>query len=156
MIDIIKRQEETLRFDSFSNDDALRIGNAVVKYATSKNKAVATEIVVNGWTQFLFCMEGTSPANIRWLKRKRNFLEYRRTSSLLGQKLMEEQNRTMSGIFLDENEYSDRGGAFPIRIGNQVIGSITVSGLPDVEDHQMVADVLASYLECEIESILVD
>ena len=156
MIDILKKQEEVLRFDKFTNDDALHIGNAIVQHAANKDKVVATEIVVNGWTLFMFCMEGTSPANTRWLRRKRNFLEYRRTSSLLGQKLMEEQKRTMSDVFLDENDYSDRGGAFPIRIGNQVIGSITVSGLPDVEDHQMVADVLASYLRREIKSILPD
>jgi len=156
MIDILKKQEEALQFDRFTNDDALRIGNAIVQYAAYKNKAVAIEIVVNGWTLFLFCMEGTRPENIRWMRRKRNFLEYRRTSSLLGQKLMVEQNRTMSDIFLDEADYSDRGGAFPIRIGNQVVGSITVSGLPDVEDHQMAADVLASYLGREIVSILPD
>jgi len=35
-----------------------------------------------------------------------------------------------------------------------VVGSITVSGLPDVEDHQMVADVLAVYLNRKVPSIL--
>ena len=154
MIEILQKHEELLRFKSFTNDDALCIGNSIVKYAQSHGKAVAIEIVVNGWPLFLHCMEGTKPENIRWMRRKRNFLEYRRTSSLLGHKILESQSRTFQDIALDDFEYSDKGGAFPIWIGGQIVGSVTVSGLPHMEDHQMVVDVLASYLGCEVPSIL--
>ena len=154
MIEIIQEQEELLQFQSFSNDDALHIGNSIVQHAQKKGKTVAVEIVVNGWTVFFFAMEGTSPENNRWLRRKRNFLEYRHTSSLLGQKLIEMQGKDLRELALDEADYSERGGAFPIRIGGLVVGSITVSGLPDVEDHQMVADVLAVYLNRKVPSIL--
>jgi len=154
MIEILQKQEALLQFSKFTNADALHIGNAIAEHAKNQGKAVAIEIVVNGWTLFLHCMDGTSPENIRWMRRKRNFLEYRRTSSLLGQKLMESKNKTMQSIFLDEADYSDRGGAFPIRIGEQIVGSIIVSGLPDVEDHQMVVDVLTTCLGREVLSIL--
>jgi len=154
MIEILQKHEELLRFDDFTNDDALCIGQAIVQYARNRGKVVAIEIVLNGWTVFLFAMNGTSPEHNRWLRRKRNFLEYRRTSSLLGQKIMESQEQTWRDLVLDEANYSEKGGAFPIIIGNQFVGSITVCGLTETEDHQMVADVLASYLQREIPSIL--
>lgn len=154
MIQILKQQEEALEFDAFSNEDAFEIGVLLVEYAKAKQVAVAIEIVVNGWPVFLHAMQGTRPENNRWLRRKRNFLEYRHTSSLLGQQMLLVQNKTLHDLALDESEYSDKGGSFPIRIVGQVIGSITVSGRPDTEDHQLVVDVLGKYLKKTVPSIL--
>jgi len=42
------------------------------------------------------------------------------------------------------------GGSFPITLrGTGVIGSVTVSGLPDREDHQIVVDALCDLLGLE-------
>jgi len=154
MIQILKQQEEILEFDSFSNEDAFRIGVLLVEYSRSKQVAVAIEIVINGWSVFLHAMQGTRPENNRWLRRKRNFLDYRHTSSLLGQQILLVQNKTLHDLALAESDYADKGGSFPIRIAGQVIGSITVSGLPDTEDHQLVVDVLGKYLKKTVPSIL--
>ncbi len=43
------------------------------------------------------------------------------------------------------------GGCFPLRIkGLGVVGAITVSGLSDVQDHQLAADALAKYLNVQV------
>lgn len=44
---------------------------------------------------------------------------------------------------LDEKEYLAKGGAIPIFVKNAgMIASITVSGLHDEEDHQIIIDAL--------------
>jgi uncharacterized protein (UPF0303 family) len=41
------------------------------------------------------------------------------------------------------DEFAPHGGAFPITVvGVGVIGSVAVSGLPQLQDHALVVDVL--------------
>jgi uncharacterized protein (UPF0303 family) len=49
--------------------------------------------------------------------------------------------------YLDPTEYAPHGGAFPIIIRDVgVVGTITVSGLPQKEDHQLVVKILKQFL----------
>jgi uncharacterized protein (UPF0303 family) len=44
-------------------------------------------------------------------------------------------------------DYALAGGGFPIRLeGTGVIGAITVSGLPERDDHCLVVDALCDHL----------
>ena len=48
---------------------------------------------------------------------------------------------------LDENEFAAHGGAFPVIVrGVGVVGTVTVSGLPQEEDHRLVVSVLRAFL----------
>ena len=155
MTENIERQEALLVFERFTNEDALRVGNAAVALARSRGQAVSVEIVLNGWTVFLHAMCGTRPENNRWMRRKRQMAELRGTSSLLAQKQIEARGPGYPPIMaLDPADYSDKGGAFPIRVGGQMIGTLTVSGLTDVEDHQTTVDVLAAELGVDAPSVL--
>jgi uncharacterized protein (UPF0303 family) len=154
LIEVIKQQERELVFESFANEDARRIGNAIIESIINRGKSVAVEITVNGWQVFKFSMDGTTPENDRWMKRKRHMLEYMNKSTLLIQKLRESKGRDLSDIFLDPMEYTVSGGAFPINLRGRLIGSIIVSGLPDVEDHQTVVDALSAFLGKSVPSVL--
>jgi uncharacterized protein (UPF0303 family) len=154
LIDIISLQERELVFESFTNEDALQIGNAIIESIKKRGKSVAVEITVNGWQVFKYAMDGTTPENDRWMKRKRHMLEYMNKSTLLIQKQRESKGRDLNDIFLDPMEYTVSGGAFPINLRGRVIGSIIVSGLPDTEDHQTVVDALSQYLGKSVPSVL--
>ncbi len=47
---------------------------------------------------------------------------------------------------LDPDTYAAHGGSFPIAVeGAGVIGTVTVSGLPQAEDHAMVVEALEQF-----------
>ena len=48
---------------------------------------------------------------------------------------------------VDAHEFAAHGGAFPIRVrGVGLVGTMTVSGLPQEEDHRLVVSVLEQFL----------
>ena len=50
-------------------------------------------------------------------------------------------------FLLDEREYAAHGGAFPVIVRDVgVVGTVTVSGLPQEEDHRLVVAVLRAFL----------
>ncbi|HYH89129.1 MAG TPA: heme-binding protein, partial [Solirubrobacteraceae bacterium] len=52
-----------------------------------------------------------------------------------------------ANYLLDEAEFAAHGGAFPVIVRDVgVVGTVTVSGLPQEEDHRLVVSVLRAFL----------
>jgi uncharacterized protein (UPF0303 family) len=48
---------------------------------------------------------------------------------------------------VSESEYAPHGGCFPIILKDTgIIGTVTVSGLPQEEDHKLVVQAIRAYL----------
>jgi uncharacterized protein (UPF0303 family) len=48
---------------------------------------------------------------------------------------------------VDPTLYADHGGAFPVIVrGVGPVGTVTVSGLPQEDDHRLVVEVLQAFL----------
>jgi uncharacterized protein (UPF0303 family) len=62
--------------------------------------------------------------------------------------MMREYGDTIEGSYLlPESEYAAHGGAFPIIVRDVgAVGTVTVSGLPQEEDHRLVVSVLREFL----------
>jgi uncharacterized protein (UPF0303 family) len=93
-------------------------------------------------------MPGTTPDNLDWIRRKRNVVQrYHRSSYAIGLTHQRNQTTLQSKTGLDLKDYAPHGGCFPILLaGTGCIGTITVSGLPQREDHELVVSVLQEYL----------
>ena len=51
---------------------------------------------------------------------------------------------------VDVMDYAKDGGGFPLHIsGTGVVGAITVSGIPQREDHGFVVNMLCAFLKCD-------
>ena len=58
---------------------------------------------------------------------------------------------------MDARDYAPHGGCFPIKLhGTGCIGTITVSGLPQRADHELIVEVLAELLEQPIEELALE
>lgn len=140
--------ETQLQFDSFSNQSAWEIGQALKQAAESRSVSVAIDVTLNGQCLFSYSMPGTSPDNQQWIRRKQNVVNrYHHSSMYIGEYYRSKGTSLAESSLVDPLEFADHGGCFPLIIkGCGVVGSISVSGLPQLEDHQLVVDVIHHYL----------
>jgi uncharacterized protein (UPF0303 family) len=154
----IALQEKSLRFTEFNAKVAWELGVAVKTAAEKRGAAVAIDIQLHGHPLFSFSMPGTTPDNWEWIRRKRNVvMRYHRSSYAIGLKHERAGTTLQSATGLDLCDYSTHGGCFPIMLaGTGCIGTITVSGLPQREDHSLVVSVLQDYLGLSNEELALD
>lgn len=153
-IETLQNQEDTLQFETFDHDLAYQIGAALREEAV--RRGVAVTIDVRAWGQILFhcSMGGTTPDNDSWVERKSAVvLRFHASSFRVGRELAAAKTTMEERYLVDSREFGPHGGSFPIRVRNAgsdavrggVIGAITVSGLPQEEDHALVVAVLERF-----------
>ena len=74
-------------------------------------------------------------------------LRYHRSSYAIGVKLRLQGTSLQDKLGVPVADYAPFGGCFPLLLeGTGCIGTITVSGLPEREDHSLIVAVLAEML----------
>jgi len=142
------QEEKELQFTKFNEDTAWEIGNLLYERAVSENLPITIDITRNIQQLFHVSRPGTSADNDEWVKRKVRLVNRFGHSSLyLGQKLKIKGKRIEEVWLLPESEYAPHGGCFPIIIKDTgMVGTITVSGLAQEDDHKVVVETIRSYL----------
>ena len=142
------RQEDLLRFTEFSNETACAVGMALVELARSESKAVTVDVRRNGHQLFHYALPGTSPDNDHWIMRKARVVNrFGHSSYYMGRRYASKNTTIQESALLDPTRYAAHGGAFPVIVhGTSQVGVITVSGLPQQEDHELVVCALAAFL----------
>ena len=142
-------QEESLQFDTFTNESALQIGMLIIKIAKEEvKKGIAVHIEVDEYPLFTHYMEGTSADNLYWVNAKKNVVKkYGNSSLYIGEKFKDQGTTFHEATKLSDKEYQAEGGSFPLILqGQGRIGSITVSGLTGEEDHALAVEGIKRYL----------
>lgn len=144
-------QEAELQFEEFNNQTAWELGCMIKSRAEETQVNVAIEIVRNGHCLFSFAMPDTAVDNQCWIERKRNVVDrYQHSSWYMGQHYKAKGKTIEQASLVDAKEFAPYGGSFPLSIrGVGVVGSISVSGLPQYEDHKLVVDTITEYLAGE-------
>jgi uncharacterized protein (UPF0303 family) len=144
----ILEQEQALVFDRFDLESAFELGLLLRKMASERSVGVAIDVRLHSMPAFYLAMPDTSADNEHWVRRKRNLvLRFFQSSYAIGRKLAH-LNDTLEGRYgLSAADYAAHGGSFPLKVqGVGCIGAVTVSGLPQREDHNMVVEALAAML----------
>lgn len=141
------REEETIQFSAFDNQMAWRVGSRLVALATERGLGVTVDICRNGQQLFHCALPGTSADNDEWIKRKNRVVNrYGHSSFYVGMSYRSEGTTFEERSRLNPDEYAAHGGAFPIIIKHVgVVGTVTVSGLPQEDDHKLVVSALREF-----------
>ncbi|MDE3009530.1 MAG: heme-degrading domain-containing protein [Pseudomonadota bacterium] len=144
-IDRIAQQERAITFAAFDVDSAWELGSRLRAVAQARGLALYIEIRLNHETVFACAMQHSTPANVDWARRKRNTTELMQRSSYGVGRMLERDNNTLERqMGLATRDFASHGGSFPIRVqGCGVVGTVTVSGAPQRQDHALVVEVLA-------------
>ena len=144
----ILRQERELILPKLDADVAWDLGSRLRDLACERKLPVVIEVRRIGQPLFYAAMEGTTPDNPDWVRRKGNVVARFHHSSYV-----EALKEKIKGTTIYETEglpladYATHGGSFPLRVpGAGVVGSVTVSGLPMRADHELVIEALCAML----------
>lgn len=142
-------QESELQFELFNNQTAWQLGCKLKTIAEEKNAQVAIEVYAFNQTLFSYAMSSTELDNQIWIKRKRQtVLRFGHSTYYMGRYNKAKNREFEQQVHINAFDYCAHGGAFPIRIKKcGLIGVVTVSGLPQEEDHQMVIDALTELIK---------
>jgi len=145
------QEEQELQFTKFNETTAWQIGSQLVERATSNNLPVTIDITRGDHQLFHASLHGTSPDNDEWVKRKvRIVYRFQHSSLYMGQLLKSKGRRIEEAYLLPESDYAPHGGCFPVFLKDTgMIGTITVSGLSQEEDHKLVVQAIRDHLAQE-------
>jgi uncharacterized protein (UPF0303 family) len=149
---ILAKQEQLAQFSSFSEEIAFDFGSVVYGIARSTRAAVIVNIRTSDRALFHAAMPGATPDNDEWVRRKSNVvLRYHVSSLYFGDTLALKGRVINPDMGIDQMNYGAHGGAFPIRVKKAgVVAVVTVSGLPQLDDHRMIIEALDQYLKIEL------
>lgn len=145
------QEEQELQFTKFNEATAWQIGSQLVERSARDNLPVTIDITRGDHQLFHASLSGTSPDNDEWVKRKvRLVYRFKHSSFYIGQLLKSKGRRIEEAYFLSESDYAPHGGCLPVIVkGTGMVGTITVSGLSQEEDHKLVVQAIRDYLAQE-------
>lgn len=143
----LEAEAARLVLPAFTEETALHLGLTLVEMARAEQLGVVIDIRTPDRTLFHAALPGSAPLNDLWARRKSNTALLFQIPSLLVQKRMEAKGEQLAKHGLDGADYAVQGGAVPIRVaGAGVVACVTVSGLPQVEDHRLAVRALERVL----------
>ena len=143
-------QETSLTLESFSPETAWQLGCLLRELAVARNLPLVIDVRRFGTPDqplFYCALPGTTPDNPRWVRRKTNVVARFHKSSYHVGRLLEQAGLGFGQRYgLPEEDYAPHGGGFPLQvIGAGMVGSVTVSGLPQRDDHNLVVEALCLF-----------
>jgi uncharacterized protein (UPF0303 family) len=149
LISELEQQEHDLVLERFDHADAWALGSLLVKMATERSLPVAIDIRHGEQQVFHAGLAGSVADNDRWIERKVRVVQrYGASSYLVGRRLAAKGQELDASMGVDPARFAAHGGAFPVRIADVgVVGVVTVSGLPQAEDHALVVEALRRFCQ---------
>jgi len=149
LLDTLLDQERRLQFDRFDNDTAIALGIALIERGRADKLAIAVDVTRSRQQLFHAALPGTSADNDEWIRRKTNLVyRFGHSSFYLGTQFRisgAPWEKKFEGM--DIANYAAHGGCFPAIVkGTGMVGTVTVSGLPQAEDHRIVVETIERLL----------
>jgi uncharacterized protein (UPF0303 family) len=124
------------------------LGRRMADTALERQLPLLIQVRLGERVVFAAALPGSTALNAQWAERKSR-LAARFEQSSLRVRLAHERNGedVHARHALPVETFAAHGGAFPIRVeGAGVIGTVVVSGLPQLEDHAFVVEMLEAHI----------
>lgn len=147
MIGRIEEEIRKLQLARFNQEDALALGLLIVELATEREMPVAVDIRRGMHVLFHVSLPGATADNDIWVEKKARTAErYGVPSLLVGLRGRVGGGRIEDNAWFDQSNYAAHGGAFPVYLrGTGPVAVVTVSGLPQRADHDLVVEALTKF-----------
>jgi uncharacterized protein (UPF0303 family) len=148
LLEELLEQERRLVFDRFDNDTAIELGSRIIERARRDRLSIVVEIA-RGEQRLYYCaLEGTSADNEFWVAGKTAVVRrFGHSSFYIGERARQRGVDFAAAQLVDPHTFRPHGGAFPILVRNVgMVGTATVSGLPQADDHRLVVTVIEELL----------
>ena len=140
-------QERELQLPRMDEQVAWELGVRLRTMAEERGLPIVIDVRRFGQPLFYAALKGTTPDNVAWVLRKSNVVaRFYRSSYGVGL-TMTMKNDTLDARGLPITEFASHGGSFPLAVkGAGIVGCVTVSGLPQRADHELVVEALCAIL----------
>jgi uncharacterized protein (UPF0303 family) len=147
-VEKIASQERELRLPRLDAQVAWDLGTRIRTLATERGLSLVIDVRRFGQPLFYSALEGTTADNAEWVRRKSNVVaRFHRSSYSVGLTLKVKATTLLERYGLPVADYAADGGSFPLIVENAgIVGSVTVSGLPQRDDHNLVVEALCALL----------
>lgn len=132
---------------SFNAETARKLGEIAVNIASRRGLPIAVSVVHPRSPLFYCALEGSCADNGEWIRCKQNTVFHFGRSSLEVGALFSREGWSLSSHGLNPGDYTLFGGGVPLRVANAgIVGAMSVSGLDEVADHELVIEALCWHL----------
>lgn len=130
----------------FTNEDAFELGTLAATVTREWQLSLSVDIVIEGYLAYRARLGKTGPGNDPWLVGKAAVVNHFGESSLLVRLRQEATGIPFTNLPLDHDVMRAHGGSVPIYVGGALAATITMSGEPDVVDHEAATEALRRYV----------
>ena len=151
----IALQERELHLPRLDANVAWDLGSRIRAMALERSLSLVIEVRRFGQPLFYAALEGTTPDNAEWVRRKSNVVaRFHRSSYAVGMTMKVKGTSLLERYGLPVADYAADGGSFPLTVeGAGIVGSATVSGLPQRDDHHLVVEALCAVLGSDFRAL---
>jgi uncharacterized protein (UPF0303 family) len=148
-IEELEQQEAELVLRQGDLASLVALGRGMTDAAAAAHLPVVIHIRAGGRLVFAAALPGSTASNDDWATCKARVAQHFEHSSLLVRLIHERDGLDVNAHHgLPPDAYRAHGGAFPLRVeGVGMIGTVVVSGLPQVDDHAFVVEQLAAFVD---------
>lgn len=132
----LQAEAASLTLPRFAEAEALALGQILTELG--RGLTIVINIRTPDRTLFHAALPGSGPINDRWIQRKSaTALLFQEASLAVGVRTRA-KGESLAKFGLPVEDYAEQGGAVPIRVeGTGVVAVVTVSGLAQVDDHNL-------------------
>ena len=144
----LEEQERRLVLPSADLASLYALGRRMADTALERGLPILVQIRFGDRLVFVASLPGSTASNDDWAERKARLAAWFEQSSLrVGVTNRRDGADVHRRHALPVERFAAHGGAFPLRVaGVGVIGTVVVSGLPQLDDHAFAVEMLEAHL----------